>query len=343
MITYTLPRIALLLKVLILVFFLHPEAARGTTNPQVGDSSITDRAGRVISTEKPFKRIISLYGAHTENLFALGCGDAVIGVSTNDSYPPETLSRKTFSYHDDAEKFLAAFPDLVLVRPMIERGYPDFINTLEKSGITVVSLQPTSIEDLFLYWKILGMLTGHSKEASDMEVNFKKGIELYGLMTNDLKEKKQVYFEAIHKRMRTFAPGSMAVFTLESAGGLNAASDAKPRRGTNIADYGKERILAKGPSIDVYLAQKGIMNGVSVEMIKQETGYKVIKAIQNDQVFLIDEHLVSRPSFRLLQGIFTIGHLLYPEVFNQVAATRLEEKIPGINLEAMHDAQEVSN
>lgn len=332
----------LLLSALVLIV-LQSVVATGAPLPQVNNSSITDQAGRIISTDKPFKRIISLYGAHTENLFALGCSDAVIGVSTNDSFPPEAVGRKTFSYHDDAEKFLAEFPDLVLVRPMIERGYPEFINRLEKSGITVVSLQPVSIQDLFLYWKILGALTGHTTEASEMENHFKRGLELYSQMTEGLKVRKHVYFEAIHKRMRTFAPGSMAIFTLEKAGGLNIAADAVPRRGTNIADYGKERILAKGPSIDVYLAQKGIMNGVTLEMIRQETGYKVIKAIQNDQVFLVDEQLVSRPSFRLLQGIFTIGTLLYPDVFNTVAATRLQQEIPGLILETTKHPKEVGN
>lgn len=332
----------LLLSALLLIFF-QPAVVKGTSLPKVNDTSITDQAGRIIPTDKPFKRIISLYGAHTENLFALGCSDAVIGVSTNDSFPPEAMTKKTFSYHDDAEKFLAEYPDLVLVRPMIERGYPELINRLEKSGITVVSLQPVSMQDLFLYWQILGALTGHTREASAMEKHFKKGLELYSQMTHGLEKRKHVYFEAIHKRMRTFAPGSMAIFTLERAGGLNVAADAVPRRGTNIADYGKERILAKGPSIDVYLAQKGIMNSVNLDMIRQETGYKVIKAIQNDQVFLVDEHLVSRPSFRLLQGIFTIGSLLYPNVFNAAAATHLQQEIPGLNLQTITHPKEASN
>jgi iron complex transport system substrate-binding protein len=47
-------------------------------------------------------------------------------------------------------------------------------------------------------------------------------------------------------------------------------------RNTNIAAYGKERILSKASEIEVLLAQKGVMNRVTVELIKQEPGFQVI-------------------------------------------------------------------
>lgn len=130
-------------------------------------------------------------------------------------------------------------------------------------------------------------------------------------------DRKRVYFESIHKRMKTFTPTSMAVFVLESAGGINVATDAVQVRKTNIAAYGKEHILAKADKIDVFLAQKGRMNAVTVEMIKQEPGFQVIKAVKNNQIFLVDEKLVSRPTLGLLEGIRQVFDLLYPFV-NQV-------------------------
>ena len=58
---------------------------------------VVDRAGRRIEVGMPFCRIISLYGAHTENLFALGLDEEIIGVGRNENYPPEAL-KKTRSY-----------------------------------------------------------------------------------------------------------------------------------------------------------------------------------------------------------------------------------------------------
>jgi iron complex transport system substrate-binding protein len=107
----------------------------------------------------------------------------------------------------------------------------------------------------------------------------------------------------------------MAVFALETAGGINAAPDAAPVRGTNIAFYGKERLLARGAEIDVYLAQSGPMNPATREQIAAASGFQAIRAVREGRIHLIDERLVSRPTPRLLEGILAIGRLLHPELF----------------------------
>ena len=56
--------------------------------------TVIDQAGRRIEVRRPFERIISLYGAHTENLFALGYEGGVIGVGRNEVYPPAALKKR---------------------------------------------------------------------------------------------------------------------------------------------------------------------------------------------------------------------------------------------------------
>ena len=279
-------------------------------------NTIIDQAGRRIVIPEPFKRVISLYGAHTENLFSLGLFNEIIGVSPHDDYPPQARGKPVFSYHDDPEKFLAARPDLVLIRPMIDRGYPQFAAMLEKSGITIVSLQPATIDEMFTYWEVLGILTGRQDRAQRLISHFKNSITGFKNLTGSRIHRKRVYFEAIHSKMKTFAPASMAIFALESAGGVNIAVDADPVRNTNIADYGKERILSRASEIDVYLAQTGAMNRPTVSMIKQEPGFNIIKAVATNQIYIVDEKIVSRPTMRLLEGIYLIGKYLYPEDFD---------------------------
>ena len=279
--------------------------------------TLSDKKGRQIYSPKPFTRIISLYGAHTENLYHLGLEDHIIGVSINDTFPLKVLKKPKFSYHDDPEKFLAFMPDLVLVRPMIDNGYPKLMHRLEKSGITVVSLQPSNIGELYAYWLKLGVLTGKNLEAEKMIADFKKKTARIKTQAEMIQIKKRVYFQAIHTRMKTFTQGAMPIFALETAGGINVAWDAKASRNTNIAVYGKEQILEKAQQIDVFLAQKGVMNAVSIEQIKKEPGFGVIKAIKNNEIYLIDENIVSRPVPRLYEGIVAIGMILYPDIFTQ--------------------------
>ena len=120
-----------------------------------------------------------------------------------------------------------------------------------------------------------------------------------------------MYFEAIHSKMKTFSPTAIAMFAVEAAGGRNIASDAVPRNDSNIAEYGKERILARAEEIDVFLSQQGRMNRVDLDTLKQEPGFQIIKAFRENRVYLIDETKVSRPTQRLLQGIEEIAGILY--------------------------------
>jgi len=278
--------------------------------------TITDDSGILVKVDKPFERIISLYGAHTENLFSLGLDKEIIGVSKNESHPPKAMTKPVFSYHDDAEKFMAARPDLVLIRPMIARGYQPFIKKLEQAGIVVVSLQPVGVEDMYLYWQNLGLLTNREQAAAIMIQRFKDEVQKFKLKVQSIPQehRKKVYFEAIHQKMKTFAPDSMSMFVLLSAGGINIAENASQMRQTNIAAFGKEQILAKATEIDVFIAQQGTMNPVSVEIIKNEPGFHVVKAVYNNQIYMVDELIVSRPTMRLLEGIQRIGRILYPDI-----------------------------
>lgn len=126
--------------------------------------TIHDSQGNTILIEKPFSRIISLYSAHTENLCSIGAASQLVGISRSDDYPEDILTKPRFSYREDPEKFIAHNPDLVLIRPMVERSYPEFIKKLRAAGITVISLQPTNIDEMLDYWKTSELLQDMNKK-----------------------------------------------------------------------------------------------------------------------------------------------------------------------------------
>ena len=302
-------------RLLVLAFLLaclspHPAAAAALATFQ-------DSEGKTVTVTKPYVRIISLYPAHSENLVSLGLGAEIIGIEGAAEGLPQLAGKKHFSYREDPEKIIAARPDLVLVRPMIERSVPQLIATLRQAGITVVSLQPNTVEEIFEYWQALGLLTGRTRQAEEMVATFQTELSAIRKIVGKVPEKARVkvYFEAIHTKMKTFARESIAIYVLQQAGGINVAADARQVRETNIAAYGKEQILAKAGEIEVFLAQQGRMNPVTIEAISQEPGFQAIKAVRNGRVFLVDERIVSRPTLRLIEGTKTIAALLYPELF----------------------------
>jgi len=273
---------------------------------------LSDIRGVDLPDGKVFSRIISLYPAHTENLASLGCSDVLVGISKSDTFPQSISGKPTFSYRDNPEKFIAAAPDLILVRPMIVRAYPQLLGRLQEAGISVVSLQPRSVEGIYTYWQDLASLVGKEEEAKRMITDFQAALANYDAQNQLIAEENKpgIYFESIHSKMKTIAPRSIAAAVLTYGGGRNIAADATARNNTNIAAYGKEHILSHAANIDIYLAQKGRMNQVSIEDITAEPGFASIKAVQQGQVYLIDEHLVSRPTMRLLQGIERVREVI---------------------------------
>ena len=302
-----------------LLFFVLALLAGFSPHARAGAAPVTfqDSEGKTVTVVRPYTRIISLYPAHTENLISLGLGSEIIGIEGGNEWLPQLRDKKHFSYREDPEKIIGARPDLVLVRPMIERSAPQLLATLRKAGITVVSLQPNTVEEIFDYWRALGLLTGRTHQAEEMVARFQAELAAIRKIVAKVPEnaRTKVYFEAIHTKMKTFAQESIAMYVLQQAGGVNVAADASQVRETNIAAYGKERILAKGAEIEVFLAQQGRMNPVTIETITQEPGFQAIKAVRNNRVFFVDERLVSRPTLRIIEGIQTIAALLYPDLF----------------------------
>ena len=258
-----------------------------------------------------------MYPAHTENLFSLGLNKEIIGVSKDETYPLEALKKPVFSPFDSVEKFISARPDLILIRPMLERAHKLLFEKLKRVGIKIVSIQPKSVDEMYDYWRELGRLTGKEKEAEEMVKRFKEEIKKIQKKVSMIpySKRKRVFFESIHSKFKTFSPTSISMFVLKTAGGINIAGDAVTVRNTNIAEYGKEKILAHADEIDVYIAQRGRMNPVTKEDIIKEPGFEAIKAIREGKVYIVPEEIVSRPTLRLIKGIYLIAHILYPEIF----------------------------
>lgn len=83
------------------------------------------------------ERIVSVGGAITETVFALGASDRVVGVDTSSVYPPavEGLPRVGYQRLLSAEGILALSPDLVLISE--EAGPPAVLEQLRGAGVRV--------------------------------------------------------------------------------------------------------------------------------------------------------------------------------------------------------------
>jgi len=273
--------------------------------------SIIDDRGIEVRFAHPVQRIVSLYTAHTENLYYLGAEEQIIGISGSEDYPPSVIEKTVCDYRSDPEKIIALNPDVVLIRDFILDRYPRFVKVLEKTGIPVINLNPENWNDLEPYLLKLGIITGREESARQLIQQIHAGAKRFSI---DSDERPRVFFEAIGDKHSTITPGSIVDQLILMAGGLNVASDAFPiSPGSRIAEYGIERLLSKAEDIDIYIAQTGRMNRVSLSSIYERPGFQNIRAVQNQKVFVINESIVSRPTPRLVWGLEELSKIFHPE------------------------------
>jgi len=288
-----------------------------------------DDDNKEIIIERPFEKIIVLYSAHAENLYTLGAKDKIIGAHKTCVYPPEVSLLPAFDYNGDPEAVIAEDPDCVLIRPHISDKVPDFVSAIENAGITVVSLYPSKFEDFDEYIEKLAMLTGSEDVAKTELEKFHQNLDKISSITTSIleEEKQKVFFESTETNYRTVTSDSMAGIAIDIAGGINVAKDAQPASaGSSIASFGEEKILELADEIDAYICQQGAMNsGVDEHSINIRPGFDTIKAVKEGRILLINEKIISSPTFRYYEGVSEIARFLYPEYMKILEDYETEE------------------
>lgn len=282
----------------------------------------TDDDGREIKLDAPCSRIISLYSAHTENLYEIGAGDKLIGVYNSSIYPPEVTSLPSYDYKGDPEQVIAAQPDLVLILPLISRKAPDYVAQIERAGIPVVSLYADNYDEFSDYIGKLAALAGTEETAQRRLADFYTAVDNVVATTGQISEKITVFMESTEAELRTVTPYSMPGRAIVFAGGINLAADAQPvSNGSAFASYGVEKVLENSDKIDVYISQRGAMNaGGNLISISEREGFDTIKAIKENRVYLIPDKIINSPTFRFQKGVAEMARFLYPDVMDELSA-----------------------
>lgn len=292
--------------------------------------SIRDFRGKEVVLEEPAHRIISLYTAHTESLYFLGAQENLIAVSTSCDFPPEVALKKIVDYRSDPEKAIALKPDAVLVRDYVVTNYPRFVEALEGVGIPVIDLNPEHLADLDDYFAALGAITGLTGQARELSESFHQEIARIVAKISNIppEQRKKVFFESVAKDYKTVTPGTLVDELIALAGGINVASSARPvRSGSRIAAFGIERLLSLADEIDVYIAQRGVMNRVTRKSILERPELRSLRAVKEGRVYVVDEAIVSRPGPRLSWGLEELARMLYPEIFEDLKEFAFPEAI----------------
>ncbi|MDI3298764.1 MAG: cobalamin-binding protein [Bacillota bacterium] len=272
--------------------------------------TLTDYAGQRVTIAKEPRRIVSFAPSNTEILFALGLGRRVVGVDAYSDYPPQARSLPKVSAPGpqldySVEKVVALKPDLVLT--ISGTGKVDA--QLRQLGIPVLVIQPADLEQVLDSIRLIGRATGASAQAGRLVASMQRRIQAVeaGARAIPSSQRLRVFYEVWNKPLMTAGPGSFIDDLITRAGGINVAHDAK----TAWPQFSEEELLARNPQVILIPSS----NAAEREAILggQRPTWARLEAVRNRRVYVVDENLVSRPGPRIVDGLETLFHLLYPQ------------------------------
>jgi len=272
--------------------------------------SYVDDLGRNVQIKGIPQRIVSLAPSNTEILYALGLGDKVVGVTDYDNYPPEVKSKTVIGgFSDpDIEKVVSVAPDLILAANLHEQ---EVIPQLEKRGLTVLALNPQTLEGISKSVMLVGKVAGKEAEAIKLLADMDKRTKAVRDATASLKPegRPRVLYVTWHDPIWTAGSATLFNDLIYQAGGTNIAADLK-----GYATISLESVIQRNPQVIVVMSSMG-ERSTSFEYTKNEPRFQATDALKNGQIFSIDADIFGRTTPRIVDGLEQLARMMHPEIF----------------------------
>lgn len=241
-------------------------------------------------------RLLSLAPSNTEILFALGLGDAIIGVTRYCDYPKEAKEKPTIGswITTDPKQIKKLKPDLIFTSYFI----PEELRKWHGPG-EVIHLHPKTLDDVLQSILHIGDVTGRQKRAKSIVERMRKSliIRQYG-------RRPRVYMEEWPTPPMT--SGNWVPELVAIAGGLPVLS----KKGKSSDTFSFSELKKQNPDIMIF-HWCGFGERFDRNAILRRDGWEKLKAVKENNLYVIDDSLINRPGPRLVEGARKIQDVLY--------------------------------
>jgi iron complex transport system substrate-binding protein len=281
-------------------FFACTLALVACEKPRTEVGSLKDDFGDPVRIGEPPRRIVSLNPATTEILFALGAGSRLVGRSNYDLWPDSAKLIQALGngIQPNVEAVLGTRPDLVVLyasqdnRPAAGR--------FRAAGVNTLSLKNDSIADFRRTVETLGAILGDSVRARSVTDSVYHTIDRVRASTARL-TRPTVFWHIWDAPLITIGAGSFMNELVNIAGATNVYADIEaPSKTISLEDVARrdpEFILA-GP--------------IGAAKIAGDPRWRIVRAVRNGKVLIVDTVVVARPSVRLGEAALSLANLLHP-------------------------------
>ena len=288
------------------------------------------------------QRVLSLLSSTTEIIYALGCGDRLVGRSHECDYPEEvselpictipkfnvdgtsrevddevkSLVQSALSIYYINEKLLKELkPDIIFTQSQCEVcavSVSDVENALKNiTGLfsRIISVEPNSIEDIFN--DILTI-------AEILNVR-KKGKELVELIKAKIDSTEKIVYQksspsvaAIEWIDPLMAAGNWVPQLIKVAGGKNLFGEAGKHspwmKYNDLVEQDPEIIIVMPCGYDI---KKSL---IEIKTLESKKGWGSLKAVRNRNVYITDgNQFFNRPGPRIIESLEILLEIINPD------------------------------
>ena len=273
---------------------------------------ITDQAGKVVRIEKEPEKIVSLAPSNTEIVYALELQDKLVGVTTYCDYPEAAQQKAKIGgfINVDIEKVVAMEPDLVLAANVHTN---EITPGLERLGITVLTIDPKTIDDVLLAIDLVGIALGHREAAASVTAEMDNHIKAVTSKTAELSDaqRMRVLYIVWHDPLMTVTSTTLIHEMITKAGGINIAADL----GGDYPTISLEAVLIADPQVIIAGSSHGSGQDTPFQVALTEPRLAGVEARLQDRIYEIDADLTSRAGPRIVQGLEKLAEFIHPELF----------------------------
>jgi iron complex transport system substrate-binding protein len=250
------------------------------------------------------QRIVSASATHTEMLYAMGAGGAIIATDTFSDFPEAAAAtEKIDAFNLNVEAVAALDPDLVVLG--FDPG--DAAAGLATLGIPVLLFDaPAELEDVWVQIDALGMATDTAAGAEALIEEMKSALDrvLESVATGDTP------FTYYHELDPTYFTVTSATFLGELYGllGLENIADSAADAGFGYPQLNAEFILGADPDF-IFLADT-LCCGMTAETLAERPGWDSLTAVASGNVIELDDSIASRWGPRIVEFLETVAEAI---------------------------------
>jgi iron complex transport system substrate-binding protein len=247
-------------------------------------------------------------------LFAIGAGDAVIGVSSFDHYPHEVESRvKVGGLIDpDFERILSLRPDLVVVYGT-QSG---LIDRLARAHVPMYHYEHAGLADITQTLRQIGVDVGRADAANRLAADIERRLsDIRTKSSSRPKPKTMIVFGREPGSLRgMLASGGIGFLhdMLDTAGGTDVFADMR-RQSLQVTS---ELALARAP--EVILEIRTGQTWTSAQAARERDAWRVlasVPAVRTGRIYLMTDDVMASPGPRVAEAVLQMARALHPELF----------------------------